>query len=101
MKAILASLATVLVLIASGQAGVSFLAPQYQVDQAKLSPSCGSERAYVIAALHEDVDIHKTWADLVTDDPSKAAVAGDIHWHRNWIQVYTRAIALLQYDCTS
>ena len=82
-------------------ATVSFLPPQYQQQQAKLAPSCGSERAYVIAALNEDIDIHRNWADIVSDDPSQAKVAGDVHWHRNWIQIYQRAVKLLKLDCSS
>lgn len=99
MKVLLASAVTALVLSGGALATGSFLAPQYQAQQAKLTPPCGSARAYVIAALNEDIDIHRTWADLVTNDPSQAKVAGDIHWHRNWIQVYQRAISLLRQDC--
>lgn len=99
MKALVASALTALVLAGAGWATTNFLPPQYQATQARLTPSCGSERAYVIAALSEDIDIHRSWADIVTDDPSKASVAGDVHWHRNWIQIYQRAIKLLSQDC--
>lgn len=98
---LMAAIGVFLALSGAAWGASNFLAPQYQQQQAKLTPSCGSERAYVIAALNEDIDIHRTWADLVTDDPSKASVAGDAHWHRNWIQVYQRAIKLLEIDCSS
>lgn len=99
MKALVASAVTALVLTGTGWATGSFLPPQYQAQQSQLTPSCGSERAYVIAAMQEDIDIHKTWADLVTDNPSYAKYSGDVHWHRNWIQIYQRTIKLLSQDC--
>lgn len=99
MKAVLASALTALVLIGSSHAGSGLFWEPTAQDAAKLTPSCGRERALNIARITWARDIHVGYLDEIRNGDTLPAQDSDPAWHGYWVHVYNETIKLLKQDC--
>lgn len=100
MRTFVTVAATALVLSGGAVAGTGLFWEPTAQDAAKLTASCGRERALNIARIEWARDIHVGYINEIRQGIPLPAQDSDPAWHGYWVHVYNETIKLLKQDCS-